>query len=62
MHAQKDVLRQVLSAPVVLDRSSDEGENQVLVEVNELSKRIVVPGAAPFDECALGGRIHPPAY
>ena len=28
----------------------------------EIRERIVVARAAPFDECALGGRIHPPAY
>jgi hypothetical protein len=48
--------------PAVLNRSRDEGEHEVLVAINQFAERIVVARAAPFDECSLGGRIHPPAY
>ena len=62
MHAQEDILGQILGAPAVLNRSRDEGEHEVLVAINQFAERIVVARAAPFDECSLGGRIHPPAY
>ena len=62
MNAQKHVLRQILGARSILYRARNQGEHEIFVLIDQLPERVLIAGAASFDERALGGRIHPPEY
>ena len=60
MDAQEDVLREILGARPVLHRAGDQGEDQVLVPVDQLLEGALVAAAAALDELALVDGLHQP--
>jgi hypothetical protein len=62
MNAEKHVLRQVLDPRAILDGARNQGEDQVLVAIDQLLKGAFVTGTAALHELVLVDRGHAPEY
>jgi hypothetical protein len=60
VNPQEDVLRQILRARAILDRTGDQGEHQVFVPVDQLLEGALVAASAALDELALVHGLHQP--
>src|SRR5438093_13763728 len=62
MNPKEHLLREILGPRSVLDRARDQRKHQVLVSIDQLLKRSLVPPAAAIDELPLVGWVHQPWY
>jgi hypothetical protein len=62
MDAKEYVLREILGARSILYRAGDQGEDQILVPIDQFLEGVLVSRTAAFDELALVDIFHPPSY
>ncbi len=60
MHAQEDVLREILGARSIGNGAGNQREHQILELLDEFFKRAGLLAAAAIDELPLAGGLHQP--